>query len=81
MQNGGVLQPFARFAPVSASFVAFLTGASFGASIVPVILSTWPDRLKVSFIVVSGLLFVPAGGLLGIALRNRVAARNAPRPD
>jgi hypothetical protein len=54
--------------------VAFLTGASTAAGIVPVILTSWPDWLKVVFIVVSGLLWTPVGGLLGIALRNRMLA-------
>jgi MFS family permease len=56
-----------RFSLASAAFVAFLTGAATAAGIVPVILSSWPDWLQVVFIVLSGLLFIPVGALLGVA--------------
>lgn len=67
-----MLRSLARFAPASGAFVTFLTGAATAAGIVPVILSSWPDWLQVVFIVLSGLLFIPVGALLGIALRNRM---------
>jgi hypothetical protein len=55
----------------SAACVAFITGASMAAGIVPIILTSWTLRQQEIFIVISGLLFVPAGVFLGDVLRRR----------
>jgi hypothetical protein len=81
VKNRSVLRSLARFAPASAAFAVFLTGAATAAGIVPIILSTWPDWLQVVFIVVSGLLWTPVGGLLGIVLRDRMIARTDPKSE
>ena len=68
MKNDGVLKVLIT---LSAAVVGFITGASMAAGIVPVILTSWPDWGQVTFIVVTGLLFVPAGVFLGDVLRRR----------
>jgi len=61
-------------APWSAAFLAFFTGAVMAAGVVPVVFYKASDAFTAVLVVVFGVLTMPFGGLLGLGLKDRVAA-------